>query len=394
MAASYLEEIALPQDERRAVSAAARYSLELDLFGTGVRLSANTPAAIEGVRGELGLFEVPPRQGRAPGVEIAALLEDGVEPRATFVAGERSWRLRGSEFVAQMQVTLVHLAEARVRTAYLAHAGCVSLGGRGVVIAAPSRMGKSTLAAHLAVRGAGLLSDELAPLERASGLVLPASFPVGIRPGAGEPLLAGRETADYVFRNDRKKLVAVSALTGRPPAAPVRPDIVLFLTPRAEASVLTLAKHGGRVRLALTGWNAALGAELASLPGLRLHARSEEDELTLLDVEMADPVADMPALRRIVADHGVALAGVRLEGLESPDFDAEPTLLRIPAAAGVLEFAKKIIPHQVSELIAGEFGGRMAPLLEDLARLLRASVFYKLTPGRLESMLQIIEGLP
>lgn len=394
MAASYLEEIALPEDQCRAVSAAARYSLELDLFGTGVRLSANAPAAIEAVRGELGLFEVPPGQGRAPGVEIAALLEEGGEPRATFVAGGRSWRLCGSEMVARVQVTLVHLAEARVRTAYLAHAGCVSLGGRGVVIAAPSRMGKSTLAAHLAVRGAGLLSDELAPLERASGLILPAAFPVGIRPGAGESLLPGRETADYVFRNDRKKLVAVGALTGRPPAAPVRPDIVLFLTPRAETSVLTLAKHAGIVRLILTGWSGPLGAALASLPGLRIHARSEQDELTLLDLEMADPGAGMPALRRIVADHGVAFAGVRLEGLEDPDFDAEPALLRIPAAAGVLEFAKKIIPHQVSELIAGEFGGRMAPLLGELARLLRGTVFCKLTPGRLESMLRIIEELP
>ncbi len=96
---------------------------------------------------------------------------------------------------------------------------------------------------------------------------------------------------------------------------------------------------------------------------------------------------------RLVGEHGVALAGVRLEGLDDPDFDAEPALLRIPAAAGVLEFSKKIIPHQVSELIAGEFGGRMTPLLQDLARLLRSTVFYKLTPGRLESMLRLIEGL-
>ncbi len=202
VASPYLEETVLAPEERGAVSAAARHAIEFDLFGTRVRLSANTTAPIAGARRELGIFEVPLDPGRPPDVEIAALIEEGREPRATFVAGERAWRLRGEELVAWAHLTLVHLAEARVRTAYLAHAGCVSLGGRGVVIAAPSRMGKSTLTAHLAVRGAGLLSDELAPLERASGLVLPASFPVGIRPGVGEPLLVGRETTDQIFRSD------------------------------------------------------------------------------------------------------------------------------------------------------------------------------------------------
>ena len=393
MAAPYLLSAEIAAGGREAVRDAAFHGVELDLFGTRVRLRANRPEPVAAARTELGIFEVPPDPAQPPHADIAALLEELPEPCATFVAGDLAWRLRGEDLAARAGVVLTHLAESRVRSAYLAHAGCVSIAGRGVVIAAPSRLGKSTLTAHLAVRGAGLLSDELAPLERSSGLILPAPFPVGIRPGAGEPLVTGKRTTDYEVCGDRKKLVDVRALTGRQPAEAVRPDVVVFLTQRAQPSVLTLAKHEGRVRLLLTGWSAPLDAALAALPGLIVHSRGEELGLTLLVVEMEDPATGMPALIGLIGEHGVALAGVRLEGLEGPDFDAEPELLRIPAAAGVLEFAKKIFPQQLSEMIRAEHGGRMAPLLAELVRLLRRTAFYKLTPGRLPSMVRAIEGL-
>jgi hypothetical protein len=113
----------------------------------------------------------------------------------------------------------------------------------------------------------------------------------------------------------------------------------------------------------------------------------------LVVVELEEPETRMPHLLRLLREQDVGLAGVRFESLDEPDFDAEPSLLRLPAAAGVMEFAKKIIPHQVRELMTSEFGGRMAPLIEELARLLRGTACYKLTPGRLQSMLRLIEAL-
>jgi hypothetical protein len=85
---------------------------------------------------------------------------------------------------------------------------------------------------------------------------------------------------------------------------------------------------------------------------------------------------------------------VGLDGAGEPDFAGEPRLTRIPAAVGVLEVVKKIIPFQFNELLRSEFGGRLAPFVRELAGLLQGTVFYRLTPGRLEAMLEILEGLP
>lgn len=393
MAAAHLEELELPEAELRQVAGLVSHRTRFDLFGTGVEIGANAAAPVEGARAELGPFEVGVDPGLKADVSVYCRIERDPVPRATFVAGHRAWRGTGAEIAELAHLPLVQLAEARVRSALLAHAACVSLAGRGLVLAGPSRMGKSTLAAHLAVRGAGLLSDELAPLERSSGLVLPAPFPVGIRPGAAEALAEGRDALEYVVLGDRKKLVEIRALTGLAPAPPVRPAAVVFLTPRAEPSVVTFEKHAGEALLVLTGWSEGLGRDLAALPGLRVRETRERDGFfdVLLGIDGAGP--GMPAVIRTIAAHGAALAGVRLEGLQGPRFEGEPVLVPITATAGVLEFARKIIPHQASELVRGEFDGRATGLVREIARLLHGCSFYKLAPGRLETMLGLLEAL-
>ncbi|HYJ29470.1 MAG TPA: HPr kinase/phosphatase C-terminal domain-containing protein [Allosphingosinicella sp.] len=59
------------------------------------------------------------------------------------------------------------------------HAGCIALGGRGVLIVGGSGSGKSDLALRMIDRGAGLVSDDYTLL-RAEGGRLYASAPVAI----------------------------------------------------------------------------------------------------------------------------------------------------------------------------------------------------------------------
>lgn len=59
------------------------------------------------------------------------------------------------------------------------HAGCVAIGGRGVLITGPSGSGKSDLALRLVDRGAALVSDDYTDLTaRPTGLI--ASVPAAI----------------------------------------------------------------------------------------------------------------------------------------------------------------------------------------------------------------------
>ena len=52
------------------------------------------------------------------------------------------------------------------------HAGCVAIGGRGILIAGPSGSGKSDLALRLIDRGAQLVSDDYTALRVEAGTLL------------------------------------------------------------------------------------------------------------------------------------------------------------------------------------------------------------------------------
>jgi hypothetical protein len=393
VAEPFLEEPELTGAERGRIAAAAVHGAEFALAGMRFRLLCAEPRLLELFREHYGALEVAPDPARPATVAIACGREERTDPHLTLLAGEKAWRIRGEEAVGSAYATIFHLVTLAVRTHYLVHAGCIAVRGRGIVIAAPSGFGKSTLSAHLAVRGAELLSDELAPLERSSGLVSPAPFHVGIRPGVGEHLAQGRTAGAFSFRRDSKKLVPVRSLAGREPAGPVRPHAVVFVTTRPEPSVTTLTKHAGPVRVSFTALAPHFEREVGSLPGLRVLERGCEDALPWLMLEAEDPERAMPALLRLAEGRGVGVAGVRLEGHAGPDFTADPALRRIPAAAGVLELVKKVFPLQLKALVQGEFGGRMAPLVQELAGLLGETAFYKLTPGRLEAMISLLEGL-
>lgn len=79
------------------------------------------------------------------------------------------------------------------------HAGCVALGGRGVLIAGPSGSGKSDLALRLIDRGARLVSDDYTALVVRDGRLI-ATAPAAI---------AGKLEVRGVGILDRPPLAAV-----------------------------------------------------------------------------------------------------------------------------------------------------------------------------------------
>jgi serine kinase of HPr protein (carbohydrate metabolism regulator) len=129
------------------------------------------------------------------------------------------------------------------------HAGCVAIGGRGVLIAGPSGAGKSDLAIRLIDRGAELVSDDYTSLS-SDGDRLIASPPetivgkielrgVGIveKPFlAAVPLALAIELGEVAERLPEARLrewlgvaIPVIALNGLEPSAPIKVEAALAL---------------------------------------------------------------------------------------------------------------------------------------------------------------------
>jgi len=78
------------------------------------------------------------------------------------------------------------------------HAGAVTLAGRGVILVGQSGAGKTSTVAALVRKGAAYLSDEVALLDPASGIVAPFVLPMAVKPwtrSAAGSLPVGRRIA-------------------------------------------------------------------------------------------------------------------------------------------------------------------------------------------------------
>ena len=64
------------------------------------------------------------------------------------------------------------------------HGAAFSIGDRGFILAGPPTAGKSTLALELGRKGAVFFSDDVAPLNRATGMLHPFPRAIGVRRNA------------------------------------------------------------------------------------------------------------------------------------------------------------------------------------------------------------------
>jgi hypothetical protein len=122
------------------------------------------------------------------------------------------------------------------RGVYAIHAASVAHRGRALVLAGPSGAGKTTLALALAALGLELLSDELAVLDPASGLVHPYRRRLHVRPGTPE-LVRGIEQIGLRERHDLGGGIAWAVgqeEVGDPADGPRPLGGVIILLPRTD----------------------------------------------------------------------------------------------------------------------------------------------------------------
>jgi hypothetical protein len=125
-----------------------------------------------------------------PGGELyrLELRRDGPALTLTDSEGGSSRFDDGGEAVANacMQLTLGVMRRLARQGVFAIHAASLARGGDGVILAGPSRSGKTTLALELVRRGLRLLSDEHALSHPDATTILPYRRSLHVRPGTPE----------------------------------------------------------------------------------------------------------------------------------------------------------------------------------------------------------------
>jgi hypothetical protein len=279
-------------------------TLAVEVLGTAVGIAAPAPVLAQ-VRRSLADLESAPSADRELAlvptrngfdlVDRGRVVRRGVAPdvgAATVV-----WRLNAIAAESTFHVLL--------------HGACV-VGPRGgaVLLVGGSGAGKSTLTAACVGAGLAYLSDEVAAIDRRTGLVSPYARPLSI---------------------DGGRLVAASSL-GSVASAAATPVALVFprYEPAAEARVVRLDPSWALAALASHATNlAALGGTgLAWLAGLALgcpayqltHADAGEATITIAGTaeRAGRPVEPAPVLGAITVDTTTVAVGDSLAVLHEP----------------------------------------------------------------------------
>lgn len=288
-------------------------------------------------------------------------------------------------WVAQAPASaLTHVLLATETRHLVFHAGAFERNGRSVILAGASGMGKSTLVAHLGVRGARILSDEFAPVLRGRGCLTRFPLRLGLREGPRPD----RPGLDADLPGERKRLYDPDAVGSVPSEEPFVTAVVILGTESGTATVTGRS----RARMWFDAPPEVVEARLVER-GFRVVERARLDGLWVV------VAAELPEIRQAVdglkAERSTAcpLLRVQFEDLDPPDFHVAPVLREASPTAGVLELSKRLSTAQRSRIVDREFSGDATRLIMETAASLQNARFLHLRPGRLNETLDLLEGL-
>lgn len=394
-----MDTLSLSSLERRRIIDRCTESKRYTLCRNEIALHSNTRFPIENYDRMYGGFaSLPQTSPRTPDIEVFCLEEGrGTHRMFTVFAGvaDEVHRLTRADLAGRLFITVAHLIAVNIRSHYLVHASCVSRNHRALVMAGASGIGKSTLSSYLVRRGMGFLSDEVAPIHRGTGVVDPFPRRLGVRPGPADDLLDGLPAEIFESPTDRKRLVD-PALLGTPPAvSPLPIHAVIFLTQRLTNGVATAQRFEGRVRVCIQGVDETFRETLLDRTGAALVRETVlEPGLVTFELEVKKPAGFLKRLYAVLDDHAAALVGLAYEDTYPGDFSTHPELVPISVSSGIVELMKKINGFQKRAIIRDEFDGKMSRCIAELTSLMADVPFYKLSPGRLDETIALVEGLP
>lgn len=257
-----------------------------------------------------------------------------------------------------------------VRDYFLIHAGSLATKNKGgIIISAPCGFGKTTLTMGLLKEGFGFLSDELAPINRHTGLVHP--YPRGMG----------------VLEKRKKKIVTHKGNVGNP----CKLSCVIFLSLPQE-----IEKQGSKTRyveLALPRLDMNVYRRIEELPQIKEITVIHDRLFPILRLSVLKDAYIVPVIQEICRQNQVPIIYALRGKTTKPDFGAKPELKEISHKEGVFELSRNLLNTGNSALLEEVFGGSRAKMIFELAGLIPQTAFYTLTVGRLSEMIALIKNL-
>lgn len=281
--------------------------------------------------------------------------------------------------------TIFAAIAAKVRSHILVHAAVAERNGRAILILGDSRHGKSSLALGLLRRGFHLLSDELAAIDRADGLVYPFLRKVRVTPRSLE--LVGYEgSPGELSLWLGKYLLDLETLqpAARNAAAPIS-DIVVLSDPAMPDGAQPRAVKITVERID-EGWLEAV----ARLDGISALHVDRSDTFPSLHIQTTNTVAALRKIDALCQAHELLCLEVQKRAPYQPSFDQAPQLTPLPASLAVMEVLRHFQGAHTSVILQKEHRGSATRFFMEVADLIQKVRCHRLSIGHYEHALDLL----
>ncbi len=254
------------------------------------------------------------------------------------------------------QVLFTNMIINRITDYFLVHAGVAAKDGQGVIIVAPSSLGKTSLTLSLTKQGLQFLSDEFAPINRRTGLIEPFPRTLGLRRGAAK-LFRDIDFAQLTaFKNlgSRSKFLYDVNLLNNASLNPCKFSALVILSPGPEAESgkchvmdVALYQPEGRVIKAL-----------AETGGIELVSVNQETEYPVYRFSVEKSRTPITCFTRICREYQAEILYYERVYHYTPKFEAVPTLEPLDKSQAVMHMLKHLMNFTRNSRLYGEFACR------------------------------------
>ena len=277
----------------------------------------------------------------------------------------------------------------RIRSHFLIHAGVVSRNGRGIIIAADTMHGKTTLVFELVRRGFKFLSDEMAALGRADHKVYPFPRSLCVRKGTLELYGLHRSTEQAVKWLDKLLLdVEEIAPDSIGVAVPINHIIIL----QDPDDVRKAAQGDGRQELSvlvdrLDDTVLAGVRQMDDVADVRVEA---ECGYPLIKLRTSSTTLVLSQIETLCEERQILVLDVCMGARGKPAFKEPARIGAISKSHAAMELLKRFQGGYKSELLQKEFGGDSIRLFMELSGIMSRADCYRLFVGPLNEMAELV----
>jgi len=270
------------------------------------------------------------------------------------------------------------------------HAGVVERQGRAFVFYGQSGFGKTTLTLEMLSRGYGFMSDEFCPVRLSDFMVEPF-----------ERLMSIRRTSPLYRRVDSERMFLLSSrgkdffdCAGADPARAARPCQIGACIEMCGTVDVNVCPPGGVVLdIYLCTEHSSVPDALRPLPGVTVSGPVMQGRYPVFRVTAADRKDFVGRFNTIWKQYNNEIFAVFPYRGEIDTFERIPVMQPINTFDAVSSVMANIVNRSPAGNLLASLGGKNASLAMLLGRLLANTPCYKLHPGNLDMMADMLDTI-